>query len=158
MYEAGGFNAQDSVELASNLRIRQKLGQISSSRLFQKELVPRIANLGGQTLSTEDFLSNVSLELTDFAEQHILGITALALSRMPEIIENVIENEDQRQNALNMWTHLIKERCAQDDSLTSASDSSNSHKPSKLPRKRKKSEHGTRKRGPSNYRRYRRRG
>jgi len=126
------------IEMPSRTRIRQRLGQISTGRSFSEVLVPRIEQLGGQSLSPESFLATLAMGLSDFAEEHMVGITSLAYSHVPNIINALVDNPVKKEKTLDLWEAMVKEKKERDEAEIQQIRRRLSRPKDKLPRKLKK--------------------
>ena len=135
-------NEEMLIQLPSALRIRQRLGQISANNLFQQQLVPRLEQLGGAEFTPERFLAQLALELSEFAEAHMLGMTALAYNHMPRIIDQLVTDTEQKTATLNLWEQLIIDTKERDEAETRALKLRYTHPAPKLSRKQKRRRRG----------------
>jgi hypothetical protein len=128
-----------AIILPSALRIRQRLGQVSISRQFNEIVVPRLERLGGTALSPESLLSTLTDELTEFADRHMLGIGVLALQRVPQIVDELIDDPEQRAVTLSLWERMVTDEKQRDRGQAQRPHYHYS-RPTKVPRKLKKAQ------------------
>jgi hypothetical protein len=135
-------NSEILINLPSSLRIRQRLGQVSSNHLFQQHLVPRVEQLGGETMTAQDFLGHLALELASFADEYMVGVTMLAYNQMPSIIDQIVDDKQQKEATLNLWEAMVIEKKERDAAEISAIKNRFVNPHPKLPRKLKKRQRG----------------
>ncbi len=124
--------------LPSSLRIRQKLGEISANRLFRRELIPSIAQLGDTTVTPESLITSLCLELSEFANENMLGMTALAYERLPLIIDALVDDKEHKTATLDLWGKLVTDKKEKDEAEIRQVKEQYTNPPPKLPRKMKK--------------------
>ncbi|GEM_PF-2791545 len=115
MSEQPSNNGEILIALPSRVRIRQRLGQISADRLFREEVVPGVERLGGENMAPEDLLSTLAMNLSEFATKHMLGITALAYSHIPPIIDALVDDPSQKEATLGIWGDMVMAKKARDE-------------------------------------------
>lgn len=134
----GGAEAIPAIALPNALRIRQRLGQISTGRSFDEHLVPAIASLDRQALAPEELVIELENKVADYAEEHVMGIVPPTLeSLLPKIINELVDNKEQKQSAFSAWEKRVEELKG-DSVATSQHIESRYGSRHKLPRKLKK--------------------
>lgn len=135
----GGAEAVPAIELPNALRIRQRLGQISTGRLFSEHLVPSIEALDRQSMSPSDLVTKLEDKITTYAEEHVMGIVPPMLeSLVPKIINELVDDDQQKRSAFEAWQDRVVE--LKGDSVSTSQHIQNrylSPRP-KLSRKQKK--------------------
>lgn len=108
--QGGGAEALQAIELPSALRIRQRLGQVSTGRSFSEHLVPAIESLDRQKLQPAELVGELEQKVTTYAEEHIMGIVPPQLeSLIPKIIDELVDDNHQKQSAFSAWEERVTE-------------------------------------------------
>jgi hypothetical protein len=105
-----GANPEHVVKMPSKIRIRQRLGQISTNHAFKKDFVPRIERFGRKTLETDDFLVALSTKMSEFEGRPSGELSDLGQARIPKIIAGIVLDEQQQNYALERWPQLQAEQ------------------------------------------------
>ncbi|MGC1177256.1 MAG: hypothetical protein WA843_04255 [Candidatus Saccharimonadales bacterium] len=152
MSEEQPKNSEIAITMPSELRIRQRLGQIS----IDKTLIPRLGALGGQTLTPNELLSSLGMELSSYAAEHMLGMTALAYERIPVIIDMLVEDDNHKGVTLSLWETMVRQKKQKDEvseeELTRLRQRYSGSR-GKVPRKQKKQQWGNGMKNQSNQKR-----
>lgn len=141
MPETDGGGAEiPAVELPNALRIRQRLGQISTGNAFRDYLVPSVETLDKQALPPDKFIAALESRVANYAEEHVMGMVPPMLeSLMPKIIDGLVDDEQQKKSAFEAWEARVAELKG-DSVRTSQHIQSRYLGRQKLPRKRKKAQ------------------
>lgn len=113
--QEGGGAESLLISFPSPLRIRQQLGHVSTNQKFKQELVPSIEQFGGQEISVGVFVVSLETKLSHYAEEHLYGMSSLALGDMPKIIDTLVQEEPQRTIALELWEDTVTRRREEDE-------------------------------------------
>ena len=133
------------VHLPSAIRIRQRLGQLSlDGTAFQKKVIAPLANLGGQKVSGEELLGHIAVNLGEYAEAHLLGMTGLAYTRLPAIIHELTKDDPDREaDTLALWEKMVIAKKEKDEVETQRIKAYYLEPKHKLSRKAKKEDRRT---------------
>ncbi|MEK7599954.1 MAG: hypothetical protein AAB462_02880 [Patescibacteria group bacterium] len=129
-------NGETAINMPSELRIRQRLGQIS----IHNELSPQIEKLGGESMTAERLISRLTENLSTFAEKHLMGMDALAYGYMPKIIDALVDDASAKESVFDLWEATVKEwKDASADDISQVRNRYTQPK-TKTPRKLKKAQ------------------
>lgn len=85
MPEQSPIERGGDIKLPSALRIRQRLGHVSTNKVFKRELVPKLMQLGGQSLPVEDAFIQIVHRVSTFS-----GNGESARTRRKELVPRVL--------------------------------------------------------------------
>ena len=91
------------VTLPSDLRMRQRLGQLS----IGESIYPQIAFVERATIPARGLVLALDEALRELAHQRHMGIEQLTLKHLPRIIELIVDNEEERAEALRVWQEIV---------------------------------------------------
>lgn len=96
-----------TIDLPSKVRIRQRLGMVSTSRAFKREIVPEVMKMGGKHLPADKLTESLAGKLSGFPDgQEGLSQTGIELGQ--RIINGIIDNDRQQSVAVAAWTDLVQ--------------------------------------------------
>lgn len=98
-------NGEAVINMPSELRIRQRLGQTS----IYGELSPRIEKLGGESMTATQLITRLTEDLSAFAEEHLMGMDVLAYRQMPRIINALVDDAPAKESVFDLWEETVKE-------------------------------------------------
>lgn len=105
-----GPDPEDTVTMLSRLRIRQRLGMVSTSNLFKEKVAPRIIRMGGQELPADEFIAGLDKAYQMHPDSNNgTGPADIARQQVPKIIDRIIENDAVRSDLQNRWQETIAE-------------------------------------------------
>lgn len=96
-------NPQELVQLPSKLRIKQRLGHVSTTNHFKEQIVPKLTKLGGETSTVDEFIGNLSTALIEYPDGKP-GLSSLGEKQAPKIINQLIRDPILQEHAINRWT------------------------------------------------------
>lgn len=98
-------NPEAVINLPSEIRIRQRLGQVT----IHSELSPQIEKLGGESMTATQLIARLTADLSAFAEEHLMGIDVLAYRQMPKIINALVDDASAKESVFDLWQETVKE-------------------------------------------------
>jgi hypothetical protein len=108
--ELGGGAEIPNIELPGALRIRQRLGQVSTERAFSQHLIPQLAKLGQLSMTPTELVGTLESKISQYAEDHVLGMVSPVLeSKMPKIIDSLIDDQEQKKSVFGAWEARVVE-------------------------------------------------
>lgn len=108
--QVGGGAEIPAIELPSALRIRQRLGHVSTERAFKQHFVPRAQELSHLEVTPQELIESLETRLADYAEEHVLGMVPFTLERfMPRVINQLVDDEQQKKSTLKAWEERVAE-------------------------------------------------
>ena len=126
------------IELPDSHSIKMRLEEVSDDKFFREDLIPRLMKLAGITLRPEELVDSLETKLSDYADERMLGIKALALIDMPEIIHKLVDDEDECLSALIIWDTRVAESKELDRERAKFQKGRRGYRQPKLPRTQKK--------------------
>lgn len=99
----------EKIIMPSELRIMQRLGQVSTNASLRAHLFPNIAGHEREAYTPEELVAVLASEITSYSEEHVLGIAALTLADMPSYINALVDDDGQKKEALQAWAKLEEE-------------------------------------------------
>jgi len=98
LQETGGH-----IHLPSRLRIRQRLGHVSTSKIFKESFVPKIASYGGQDIPSDMFVASTCRHVVEFALENAMDPVELAQNMVPRVIKQLVEDPFRRTEATSTF-------------------------------------------------------
>ncbi|HVI60543.1 MAG TPA: hypothetical protein VM535_00085, partial [Candidatus Saccharimonadales bacterium] len=112
----GGGAEIPNIELPSALRIRQRLGMLAARQhwSYGQELVPSIAQLGGEAMTPDELVTSLETKTAAYAEANLLGMERFVQQGIPKIIDKIVDDPRQKTAALTVWDKVVDEKKAAD--------------------------------------------
>lgn len=96
MPEQSPIEQGGDIKLPSALRIRQRLGHVSTSKVFKQDLAPRIISGAGKTYGESDLMFAVHHTLLLFAKRQSMSTEAVIEHYTPRLIKQLVDDPSQR--------------------------------------------------------------
>jgi hypothetical protein len=129
--------ATEYVSLHNSLRIKQKLGHVSTNRTMQEYLFPPVIRMGGKKYIRTELLSELLTLTTKVTqEQKIPFSESFLYQYVARIVEIIVDcNEEEKQKLLEQLQFMAEQRATE---LSQEIFSGVLPKKNKMPRKKKK--------------------
>lgn len=98
------------IRLPSALRIRQRLGQVSTSRAFKRGFVPQMEKLAHAELPGDIFLSVLSARLVGYALYNSMEPEAYERRTLPRVVKQLVPDEVHQRNLIARFIDGLKVR------------------------------------------------
>jgi len=90
--ETGG-----QIQMPSALRIRQRLGHVSTSKIFRESFVPKAASRGGQRIQPQKLMTATCWDVMEFALDNSMDPINLAQNMGPRVLKQLVDSPQQRE-------------------------------------------------------------
>lgn len=129
--------ATEYVSLHNSLRIKQKLGHLSTNRTMQEHLFPSVVRMGGEKYSRTELLLELLALITRVAQEQKIPLSESFLYQyVAKIAETIVDcSEEEKQKLLEQLQSMVEQRAAE---LSQEIFSGVLPKKNKMPRKKKK--------------------
>ncbi len=85
----GTVPSETLIDLPSQLRIRQRLGMVSSSHMFKEHTAPKIIQMGGHSVEPDDFVTDLEAIYRENPVNTSDELSETAMQQIPSIIQHL---------------------------------------------------------------------